>query len=71
MKLKAHALSPQKYNPSTKFVTDSRFANIGVGMGLGNKCWEKIISPNRNPGVGNYNIPSIFDKRRKNKVPLN
>jgi hypothetical protein len=53
-----------------KFVQNQRFANIGTGMGFGDKSWGKITESNY-PGVGSYNLPSIFDKKRKYKYALN
>jgi hypothetical protein len=67
----ANNISPQKYNPKTDFVANSRFKNIGISLGYGTKTWESVIIKSSTPGIGTYNIPSIFDKGRRYKVPLN
>jgi hypothetical protein len=69
-KQKGHTLSPQKYKPDTNIVQNKRFIDIGIGIGIGKKSWGKMTL-NNIPGVGSYNLPSIFDKSRKYKYALN
>jgi len=66
---KKHCISPQKYLPSTKLTENLRFTNVGFGFGLRSSC--EIKSMRSNPGPGTYSSPSIFDKKRKMRVPLN
>lgn len=68
MKYKGDVISPQKYAPSFKFAESKRYNDIKIGIGLGSR--------NRNsstlcPGPGAYNLPSIFDKSKRTKYPLN
>jgi len=48
-----------------------RFDNIQIGIGYGNKidCVTKAVVDN--PGPGEYNLPSIFDKNKRSKISLN
>ena len=69
MKYKGAVISPQKYQPKYKSTDNTRFQNIKIGIGLGNKTWGK--SETLTPGPGEYNLPSIFDKKRKFKYALN
>jgi hypothetical protein len=68
MKYKGDVISPQKYTPSFKFAENKRYDNIKIGIGLGsrNKSSSMLI-----PGPGAYNLPSIFDKSKRTKYPLN
>jgi hypothetical protein len=61
-----NSVSPQKYNPNTKPIENGRFSKVGIG--IGEKRWNLI---GKNPGVGEYDIPSSFDKSRKLKMPIN
>lgn len=68
--MRAHTISPQTYAPSTKLNQNRRYLDIGIGLGIGQKFSKK--SPQlKFPGVGDYNLPSIFDKTRRTKYPLN
>ena len=50
-------------------VQETRFKQIGIGYG------NKILPYNKdalnNPGVGTYNLHSIFDRKFYKKIPLN
>jgi hypothetical protein len=71
IKKRSHCISPQKYNiKDNNFMKNSRFLNIGIGIGLGYRSWSKMYS-NNIPGPGQYNLPSVFDKNRKFKYALN
>jgi hypothetical protein len=68
--IKHSSLSSKQYNiRENKLPYRTRFENIGIGIGLGNRL---NFSKNDNtPGPGNYNLPSIFDKTKKTKYALN
>jgi hypothetical protein len=73
-----HCVSPQKYFPSTRSTENLRYSRIGFGYGDRNAIECKYLFITNNilakynfPGPGSYNLPSVFDKTRKNKVPLN
>ena len=59
--------SPDKYNPSHKYVFQDRYQNIGFGFGN-----RPDINPLKNilinnPGPGTYVMPSVFDKFKNRK----
>lgn len=64
-------LSPQQYSPKNEYVSSSRFKNIGIGIGYGYKMGPINKALNNFPGVGQYNIPSSFDLKRRSKLPIN
>jgi hypothetical protein len=74
-----HCVSPQKYLPNTKPVENMRYTKIGFGVGgrsandnISNNIYLLLIIDTRSiPGPGTYNLPSVFDKTRKYRVPLN
>jgi len=74
-----HCISPQKYLPNTRQEQITRFTNISFGFGprSSSEIRGKLININLivanlyNPGPGAYNLPSVFDKSRKIRVPLN
>lgn len=74
-----HCVSPQKYLPSTKSLENLRFTKIGFGYGErskndgGKKFYFIFQFSGKNfvPGPGTYNLPSVFDKKRRMKIPLN
>ncbi len=76
MKQKNHCISPQKYFPSTKTQEIGRFDGAGIGFGerlkksSSGKILFNLLELNV-PGVGSYNLPSIFDKKKRTKPPLN
>lgn len=70
VKYKGSEVSPQKYYPSIKFVKKERFGNISIGMGVGEKLNIKLTNT-VTPGPGAYNLPSVFDKTRKNILGIN
>lgn len=64
-----HNVSPMKYLPGRKSVEMARFKNYGIGIGHGKRSDQvegKIL-----PGPGDYNLPSLFNKGRQGKYPLN
>jgi hypothetical protein len=69
MKYKGPVLSPQKYKPNFKTIEGTRYQNIKISIGLGAK--SSMCNSNKSPGPGDYNLPSIFDLKRKNKYALN
>ena len=71
MKYKGIAISPQKYSPNYKCSEYRRYKDIQIGIGMGEKNPYATGSTNKTPGPGQYNLPSIFDKSRKNKSALN
>lgn len=66
---KKHCISPQKYLPSTKFQQNLRFTTIGFGKG--GRTSNENTSVKQFPGPGTYNLPTIFTKNKKTKIPLN
>jgi len=64
-----HCISPQTYLPSTKLTENLRYTHINFGKGT--RSANENTSVKSFPGPGTYNLPSVFDKRRKNRVPLN
>ena len=48
-----------------------RFEDIQIGLGYGNKIEAETKAVVANPGPGEYNIPSVFDKNKRYKIPLN
>ncbi len=50
---------------------NNRFENISIGFGKGNKIDPVNKSVVKNPGPGDYTLPSIFDKNRRFIIPLN
>jgi hypothetical protein len=72
VKKKGHCISPQTYNPDMKCVSNTRYDDISVGIGFGNRSLEKFLASKSGiPGPGQYNLPSVFDLKRKYKVSLN
>ena len=76
MKQKEHCISPQTYLPSTKITENLRFTKVNFGFGerspRENTCKKLLIEGIKYvPGPGTYNLPSVFDKKRRYKVPLN
>lgn len=70
LKLKGHCLSPQAYSPSIVFTHPSRYKEIKFS------CQQRIageISKEQKnmPGPGQYNLPSVFDLKRKYKPSIN
>ena len=63
-------ISPEKYSPMMKLISNKRFIDIGIGIGYGTKCFDKIFASST-PGVGSYDLPSVFDKTRKFTYSLN
>jgi hypothetical protein len=66
---KKHCISPQKYLPSTKVQQILRYTTIGFGQG--ERTSTDNASVKQFPGPGSYNLPTIFSKGLKKKVPLN
>jgi hypothetical protein len=69
LKSKKYQISPQKYNPSIAAVKQSRFSSIKFSK-------EERLSKDKNssfqnPGPGYYNLPSVFDLKRKHKPSIN
>lgn len=59
-------VSPQKYKINYEPSENSRFKEIGLGIG------ERVsFHHNPTPGVGSYNLPSCFDMRKRTKYALN
>jgi len=69
MKYKGPVLSPQKYKPNFSTIEATRYQNIKISIGVGSK--SSMLNNNKSPGPGDYNLPSIFDLKRKNKYALN
>lgn len=70
LKLKGHCISPQAYTPKINYTLPTRFNNIKFGTE------QRIVNDVRkdlknNPGPGCYNLPQIFDLKRKRKPPIN
>ena len=68
---KMHNVSPMKYYPDTKIVENSRYRNNSVGFGFGLLNYQVKDQMDKIPGPGRYYLPSIFDKRKTGKIPLN
>lgn len=66
-----HDVSPMKYLPARTFTEQSRYKTYAIGLGFGKRSQDQYNSSKGFPGPGNYNLPSIFDKRIQGKVPLN
>jgi hypothetical protein len=78
-----HCISPQKYFPPTKLLENKRFSNITfpksprMSDDKNSKIYIFICKIKINleniifPGPGAYNLPSVFDSKRKYKVPIN
>lgn len=66
-----HNVSPMKYLPQRTFTEKTRFKNFGIGIGYGKRSQDQYNSMKNIPGVGNYNLPSLFDKRIQGKYPIN
>jgi hypothetical protein len=64
----SQAVSPQKYSPNIDVMVSKRYDKIGIGYGK--RLWQSI-KKDSTPGVGSYNLPSIFDRTRKMKMPIN
>lgn len=63
------SVSPQSYRPKLETVQETRFNKIGIGYG--NKILPYNKDALKNPGVGTYNLHSIFDRKFYKKIPLN
>lgn len=70
IKQKKHQVSPQKYNPSFSVTKPSRFTNIKF-LKKERDTLEECKHMLKNPGPGQYYLPSIFDLKRKYKPCLN
>jgi len=60
-----------KYLPSTKVVQATRYNTYGIGIGLGKRSQDQYNNMKVTPGPGNYNLPSLFEKRLQGKYPIN
>jgi hypothetical protein len=68
---KMHDVSPMKYLPDTKIVENNRFRNNSISFGIGLLHFQIKEQMDKIPGPGRYNLPSVFDKRKTGKIPLN
>jgi len=68
---KSHNVSPMKYLPKTKMTENNRFRNNSISFGIGLRNYEIIEAMDKIPGPGRYNLPSVFDKLKTGKIPLN
>ena len=64
-----HDVSPMKYLPDRNTTEKTRYKKYGIGIGLGKRSFDasNILSP----GPGDYNLPSLFNKGRQGKYPIN
>jgi hypothetical protein len=60
-----------KYLPSRKCTENNRYKTYGIGIGFGKRSQDQFNSTKSYPGPGNYNLPSLFDKRLQGKLPIN
>jgi len=67
MKNKEHCISPQKYLPSMVSQESGRYKSPGFGYST------KLAKPSteRTPGVGTYNLKSVFRAKKFNREPIN
>ena len=68
---KLHDVSPMKYLPSRGYTENNRYKTYGIGFGSWKRSPDQYNSTNFFPGPGNYNLPSLFDKRLQGKIPIN
>jgi len=68
---KKHDVSPMKYLPDTKVVENNRYRNNSISFGIGLMEYQVKQQMDKVPGPGKYNLPSVFDKRKTGKIPLN
>jgi hypothetical protein len=64
-----HDVSPMKYLPERKSTELTRFKKYGIGIGLGKRSFDK--DNKKSPGPGDYNLPSLFNKGKQGKYPMN
>lgn len=67
----AHDVSPMKYLPETKIVENNRYRNNSISFGIGLLHYQIKEQMDKIPGPGRYNLPSVFDRRKTGKIPLN
>lgn len=67
----AHDVSPMKYLPDTRVVENNRYRNNSISFGIGQLYYQVKDQVDKTPGPGKYNLPSVFDKRKTGKIPLN
>lgn len=65
-----HDVSPMKYLPNTKLTENNRYRKYSISFGKGLRSYEAFDSQ-KTPGPGNYNLPSVFDKRKTGRAPIN
>lgn len=63
-----HNVSPMKYLPERKQTDLTRFKKYGIGIGLGKRNFSE---QKKSPGPGDYNLPSLFNKGKQGKYPMN
>lgn len=68
---KLHDVSPMKYLPEKKLTEATRFKVYGIGIGLGKRTQDQYNVMKNIPGPGDYNLPSMFEKRIQGKHPIN
>lgn len=66
---KLHDVSPMKYLPDRRIAYYDRYKKYGIGIGLGKRTIDDYIK--LTPGPGDYNLPSLFDRRKQGKIPIN
>jgi hypothetical protein len=64
-----HDVSPMKYLPERKTTELTRFKKYGIGIGLGKRSFENNTI--KSPGPADYNLPSLFNKGKQGKYPMN
>jgi hypothetical protein len=60
-----------KYLPNRNFTEKTRYKSFGIGMGYEKRFNDPCNSMKNIPGPGNYNLPSLFEKRIQGKYPIN
>ncbi len=60
-----------KYLPEKKLTEGSRYKTYGIGIGLGKRSQDQHNPKKDIPGPGDYYLPSLFDKRKQGKYPIN
>lgn len=63
-------VSPNKYLPSTKITMNTRYNKNKIGIGYGEKTTIGGKG-NNTPGPGQYKLPSVFNKNKQGRIPMN